>query len=79
MLFIPVGFAHGFQALSEEAVVGYKLTAAYAPDFERGIRWDDPSLSIPWPIEEPILSGKDQRWPRLKDAEAHFTYQEEGA
>lgn len=76
MMYIPVGFAHGFQALSEEAVVMYKLTAEYAPKSQAGILWNDPDLGILWPVEEPILSEKDRGWPRLKDAEIHFTYRE---
>lgn len=61
-LWIPPGFAHGFYVMSHGgADVVYKCTALYAPQHERTLRWDDPSLSIAWPIEEapPILSAKD--------------------
>lgn len=58
--FIPVGFAHGYCVLSEEAVVTYKLSAAYDPQEERTIRWDDPILAIKWPIKQPLLSQRDR-------------------
>ena len=56
---IPPGFAHGFQALSERAVFTYLCTAPYDPSSDTGIRWDDPQLAIDWPIAEPSLSPKD--------------------
>lgn len=60
-LFIPAGFAHGFAVLSEEAVFQYKCDRYYAPDYEGGIRFDDPVLGIDWkiPREKMILSEKD--------------------
>ena len=64
-LWIPPGFAHGFCALSEEADVLYKCTDYYDPPGERGICWNDPTLSIHWPIESPILSEKDASYPKL--------------
>jgi dTDP-4-dehydrorhamnose 3,5-epimerase len=66
-LYIPKGFAHGFCVTSDSAIVFYKCTDYYAPQEERGIRWDDPALGIDWPIAEPILSLKDQAYPRLSD------------
>jgi dTDP-4-dehydrorhamnose 3,5-epimerase len=66
-LFIPEGFAHGFRVLSDRAVVLYKASAFYSPDHDRGIAWDDPDLDIDWGIQNPILSEKDKRQPRLKD------------
>ncbi|MEP6591145.1 MAG: dTDP-4-dehydrorhamnose 3,5-epimerase [Gemmatimonadota bacterium] len=59
-LWVPPGFAHGFQALSPEVVFAYKCTAPYAPSAERSIRWDDPDIGIAWPRREPIVSAKDQ-------------------
>jgi dTDP-4-dehydrorhamnose 3,5-epimerase len=73
-LYVPQGFAHGYCVLSEEAVVGYKTTAEYAPKLDRGIVWNDPTLKIAWPVRNPILSGKDQRLPRLAEAEIDFVY-----
>ena len=69
-LFIPRGFAHGFQVLSDEAVFTYKVDNRYAPEAECSIRFDDPQLDIKWPIshpEEMLLSEKD-----LKHAVAFF-------
>jgi dTDP-4-dehydrorhamnose 3,5-epimerase len=64
-VFIPAGYAHGFCVVSPEAQILYKTTDEYAPDFEWGVRWDDPLLAIPWPISEPRLSQRDERWPAL--------------
>jgi dTDP-4-dehydrorhamnose 3,5-epimerase len=65
--YLPPGFAHGFQVLSEEALFYYKCTDFYSAAQENCIRWDDPDLAIDWPIPEPILSEKDRRAPCLKD------------
>jgi dTDP-4-dehydrorhamnose 3,5-epimerase len=65
MLWIPEGFAHGFQTLSPNTEVLYKTTAEYSRPHERGLRWDDPDLSIPWPVPEPVLAERDREWPRL--------------
>lgn len=61
-VYIPGGYAHGFQVVSSEALVLYKCTAEYSPEHERGIIWDDYGLKINWPIKEPILSERDKRW-----------------
>ena len=66
-LFIPAGFAHGFCVLSENALFAYKCSDVYYPQAENGIYWDDPDLGIEWPVDDPILSDKDRRYPRLKD------------
>lgn len=76
LLYIPAGFAHGFQVLSEEALVAYKCTAEYAPELDAGIIWNDPELAIPWPIPEPILSPKDAALPPLAEARVNFVYGE---
>jgi dTDP-4-dehydrorhamnose 3,5-epimerase len=69
-LWIPPGFAHGFVTLSEEAEVQYKVTARYAPDHERCIVWDDPTLQVEWPLAgQPLVSEKDAAAPRFADAE----------
>jgi dTDP-4-dehydrorhamnose 3,5-epimerase len=67
-LFVPPGYAHGFCVLSDEAEVIYKTTAEYAPAFECGVRWDDPALAIDWPISNPVLSARDERWEWLSVA-----------
>ena len=70
---MPQGFAHGFLVLSEVAEVLYKTTDYYAPDLERGIRWNDPDLNIAWPNEgEPSLSAKDAQapfWRQMQEGE----------
>jgi dTDP-4-dehydrorhamnose 3,5-epimerase len=61
IFWIPPGFAHGFQVLSQSADFLYKATDYYAPQFERTIRWDDPEIGVAWPLEgEPLLSDKDR-------------------
>lgn len=66
-LYIPRGFAHGFQVLSEQAVFAYKCDDVYHPEYEGGIRWDDADIGIVWPGQAaPILSEKDQNWPTLR-------------
>ena len=69
-LFIPRGFAHGFLVLSDEAVFTYRVDNVYAPQAEAGIRWDDPTLGIQWPLDgmDVLTSEKDLKAPLLKDA-----------
>ena len=67
MLYIPEGFAHGFCTLTDTADVLYKVTNEYSPNDERGIIWNDPDISISWPISKPIISEKDQILPTLED------------
>ncbi|HSQ05401.1 MAG TPA: dTDP-4-dehydrorhamnose 3,5-epimerase [Burkholderiales bacterium] len=70
ILWVPAGFAHGFLLTSDYAEVQYKTTDYWAPEFERCIRWDDPELRIQWPLSAPpVLSEKDRRGMRLRDAE----------
>lgn len=69
ILYIPAGFAHGFCAMSETALVSYSVNAEYSPDLERGIRWNDPGLGISWPVEKPIVSPRDQNWPMFAAAD----------
>jgi dTDP-4-dehydrorhamnose 3,5-epimerase len=58
-VFIPPGFAHGFQTLAPDSEVFYQMTTRYNADSGRRLRWDDPALGIPWPIRPPILSARD--------------------
>lgn len=70
-LWIPPGFGHGFLTTSRQCRVAYKVTAPYAPDLARVIRWDDPQLAIDWPLKGrvPILSPGDAAAPGLPDAD----------
>ena len=63
MLYIPEGFAHGFQTLEENTEVFYQMSEFYYPEYSRGVRWDDPFFSIKWPDGERIISKKDQEYP----------------
>ena len=73
-LFIPAGFAHGFIALSHNAVVTYKCAGQYNAAADRSIAWNDPQIGIEWPIEpdETLLSKKDAKAPLLRNAENPF-------
>ncbi|MHB1214947.1 MAG: dTDP-4-dehydrorhamnose 3,5-epimerase [Thiobacillus sp.] len=72
MLWIPPGFGHGFLVLSDTADFLYKTTAYYAPQWDRGVRWDDPQIGVEWPLDgAPTLSAKDQALPFFKDAEVY--------
>lgn len=59
MLYIPEGFAHGFQTLRDDTIVFYQMSEFYHPESARVIRWDDPFLAIQWPVASTILSAKD--------------------
>lgn len=63
---VPPGYAHGFCVLSDTADFQYKCTELYFPDDEGGLIWNDPEINIPWPIEAPKLSAKDQANPTLR-------------
>jgi len=65
-IFVPVGFAHGFVTLSDVCEIQYKQTAFYQPSTEAGIAWNDPDVAINWPIQDPILSKRDQNQMTLK-------------
>ena len=60
MMYVPEGFAHGYQALEDGTEVFYQVSGCYAPESERGIRWNDPAFNIQWPYTDPILSEKDK-------------------
>ncbi len=70
MLWVPVGFAHGFLVCSEHAIVQYKVTDYYAPEHERTILWNDHQLAIQWPLEgDPVVNEKDARGRDFRSAE----------
>jgi len=66
-MFIPPGFAHGFCVLSDVAEFEYKCTDYYHPQYEHTVSWNDPDIGIKWPINNPVLSAKDQNAPRLHE------------
>lgn len=70
MLYIPKGFAHGFQTLTDKAEVFYQISEFYTPDYGRGVRWNDPVFDIHWPVEDKIISSKDQSYTDFVDI--HF-------
>jgi dTDP-4-dehydrorhamnose 3,5-epimerase len=65
MVYIPEGFAHGFQTLTGEAELLYHHSAFYSPEDEQGVRFDDPSLAIRWPLSAVCISSKDRNYPRI--------------
>ena len=64
---MPVGFAHGFCVLSDTADVTYKVSSIYEAATEAGFHYADPDVGIAWPIANPLVSGRDQAAPRLRD------------
>lgn len=66
MFLIPKGFAHGFQTLADSCEILYFMSEFYSPQYESGVRWNDPFFNIKWPIKDPILSEKDKNWPLIK-------------
>lgn len=71
-LFIPEGFAHGFQTLEDDVELFYQMTNFYAPDSAAGLRFDDPELGIPWPLPVTRISEKDLLWPLMAGWENPF-------
>lgn len=66
-LYVPRGFAHAFQAVSEDVEVSYLVSAPYTPAAERGLRYSDPKLGIQWPLPATVVSEKDASWPLLQE------------
>lgn len=66
-VYMPPGFAGGFCVLSDEACINYKCSQYYSPKDEGGVLWNDPDLGIDWPVTDPLISVRDQAFPRLKD------------
>lgn len=73
-LFIPAGFAHGFAVLENNTVFAYKCSNFYSKDHDCVIRWDDPDLSIPWGITDPIVSLKDRNGMFFREFDSPFVY-----
>lgn len=66
MIYIPEGFAHGFQTLEDDTEVCYQMSEFYAPEYARGVRWDDPAFRIEWPLPVKIISEKDMSYKGFK-------------
>ena len=64
-IYVPRGFAHGYQTLAAHTEVLYQMSEFYSPDAERGIRYDDPALGIDWPLPVSVISAKDAGWPLI--------------
>jgi dTDP-4-dehydrorhamnose 3,5-epimerase len=73
-LYVPVGFGHGFVVLSDVADVAYQVSSLYDPDTEKGIAWDDPTVGVEWPVEEPLLSERDKSAPSLDEIAAELPF-----
>lgn len=67
MLYVPRGFLHGFITLVDDTEVTYSVSERYAPDAERGARWDDPVFAIEWPLEPTVMSEKDRSWADFRE------------
>jgi dTDP-4-dehydrorhamnose 3,5-epimerase len=80
VLYVPVGFAHGFCVLSDVADVNYKQSAYYDPAIERGIAWNDPDVAIDWPLsaEELIVSARDSAAPLLRELAQELPFEYSG-
>jgi len=65
MLYVPEGFAHGFQTLEDNTEVFYQMSEFYAPDSARGVRWDDPAFGITWPAADRIINERDRAYPNF--------------
>jgi dTDP-4-dehydrorhamnose 3,5-epimerase len=72
MIYVPEGFAHGFQTLEDQTELIYHHTSFYAPEHEGGIRYDDPRINIQWPLEVTVISEKDQKHPFISDSFVGF-------
>lgn len=66
LIFVPVGLAVAYCTLQDQTVVRYKVDRRYAPEFARGIAWNDPDLGVQWPVSNPVLSEKDAKNPTLR-------------
>ena len=74
ILYIPEGFAHGYQCLSENSELVYKVSCEFDARLDGGIAWNDDTVGIPWPLEDPTLSERDRALPSLARSASPFTY-----
>jgi dTDP-4-dehydrorhamnose 3,5-epimerase len=63
MLYVPEGFAHGFQTLAPDSEIFYQMSQVYSPEHARGVRWNDPAFAIEWPAAERIMTDRDRTYP----------------
>lgn len=63
MIYVPEGFAHGFQTLQDDTEIFYQMSEWYAPEYAKGVRWNDPAFGIQWPDDERLISDRDQNYP----------------
>jgi dTDP-4-dehydrorhamnose 3,5-epimerase len=75
-LFIPKGFLHGFETITDDVEVQYKVDDYYSKECDRSVKFDDPEFSVDWGVENPIISDKDKNAPLFKDSDCIFTYEE---
>jgi len=66
LLYIPANFAQGFITLEDQTELLYQVSEFYSPEYERGIRYDDPAFAIPWPLPAEVISNKDRNWPNYR-------------
>ena len=66
-LYVPTGFAHGFQTLADDTAVFYQMSEFHAPGYACGVRWDDPAFGIRWPEDERIITERDRTYPDFSD------------
>ena len=66
MLYVPEGFAHGFQTLIDNTEATYQVSQFYTPEAEGGLRYNDPTFNIDWPLEVQVISDKDRNWPDFR-------------
>lgn len=76
MLYIAAGFAHGFYALVDDTIMQYKVTSAYAPENDAGIRWD--TAGVNWPDPAPLIAARDAGFPSLNEFESPFRFEPTG-
>jgi dTDP-4-dehydrorhamnose 3,5-epimerase len=69
MMYVPKGFAHGFQTLEDDSMAFYQVSESYARDHCRGVRWNDPQLNLVWPLEVTVVSAQDKGWGDLSGAD----------
>jgi dTDP-4-dehydrorhamnose 3,5-epimerase len=69
-LYVPPGFAHGFQTLCDDTEVGYLISEYYEPPAAGGVRYDDPAFAVAWPLAPTVISEKDEAWPAFADMSA---------